>query len=489
MTPRQSPGRVLVVDDEPANVRLLERILQREDHEVRTAANGQQALEVIEQWRPEVVLLDLVMPELDGYGVVQRVRKAGEVDLPLLVLTADTAESARLRALELGASDVLLKPVDRLEVLLRVRNHLTLRRLSEQLREHNRSLTRDVVEQTGLLTQLQVAVDGVEDLVLLRRGDGRFAWSNAATHAAVDADPDLDERLQSARDGDTVETADRRVLDVRRRVVHAGGTEIEAVVARDVTERVRTAQALESTLRAERQAADRLARLQELQDNLMRAAAHELRTPLAKVQGAVAILHQQPGSVEAEMLEILERGATELGTIVDGLLDFQRLTETGDAPNQVRVLRALVTQALDGLDVGARRIDLGDLDHRVLVEPDQVQRAILNLLTNAVRHTPADATVRVAARTWGDRVVLHVEDDGPGVPDDRKQAIFEPFTQVRHGFTNRRGVGLGLALVASVAQTHGGYADVVDGPSGGSVFRLALPSAGSQNDTTVPEPG
>lgn len=486
MIGRDVAGRILVVDDEPANVLLLERVLEREGHQVATASDGDAAVERLAAFRPDLVLLDLVMPGVDGYGVLEQIR-AVDVDLPVIAVTADTSAKARRRALELGASDVLLKPVDRLEVVLRVGNHLMLRRLSDEMRARNRSLTRDVREQTGLLAHLQRPVDGVEDLVLLARSDGGFAWANRVALAARREDPLLDDRLRDAEHGSTVESGGR-VLDVRRQTVDVEGARITAVVARDMTERFRTARALESTLEAERQALRRLTRIQELQDNLMRAAAHELRTPLAKMQGAVTVLTRDPTAINAEVVDILARGTAELGVIVEGLLEFQELSEGGDLPLQDRSLRDLVAGASSLLDADLDAFEFGDLDLPVRVEPFLVERAIRNLLVNAVRHTPPGTRVLVDAEAWGDRVVLHVRDDGQGVPDDRKRAIFDPFVQVRPGFANRRGVGLGLALVASVAHSHGGYADVVDAPGGGSDFRLALPAAGRDTVNVAPSP-
>jgi signal transduction histidine kinase len=106
----------------------------------------------------------------------------------------------------------------------------------------------------------------------------------------------------------------------------------------------------------------------------------------------------------------------------------------------------------------------------------KVERMVENLLANAARHTPPDATiwVRVEEATGG--VVMIVEDDGPGVPDDQKEMIFEAF---RRGRTTAEGSGIGLSLVARFAELHGGRAWVEDRPSGGASFRVFLPDVPS----------
>lgn len=154
MNADQDPqAKILVVDDEPANVRLLERILQRAGYtEIHYATNGRTGLRQVDDTGPDLILLDLHMPEMDGFEVLERLRDSLPVDsyLPVLILTADASTETKLKALDAGAMDFLIKPFDATEVVLRVRNLLHTRRLhlhmEAQVRERTRALEESQLE-------------------------------------------------------------------------------------------------------------------------------------------------------------------------------------------------------------------------------------------------------------------------------------------------------------------------------------------------------
>jgi signal transduction histidine kinase len=147
-------ARILVVDDEPANVRLLERMLAEGGYrQVKTITDSREVMAVYGEFQPDLILLDLMMPHLDGIAVIQQLHIPEDVFLPILVLTADATTEAKKRALEAGAKDFLTKPFDRLEVMLRIRNLLDTRSLYLDLERHNRSLEQVVAARTQRLIQ------------------------------------------------------------------------------------------------------------------------------------------------------------------------------------------------------------------------------------------------------------------------------------------------------------------------------------------------
>jgi putative two-component system response regulator len=142
---------ILVVDDEARNIHLLKRFLNEAGFaNLHTTTDSRQALEIYKQLQPDLVLLDISMPFLDGFEVMKQFEEAcgNEEYIPILVLTADVTPETRRRALSCGAKDFLTKPLDLSDVLLRVRNLLETRRLYVQLREHNVHLERVVWERT-----------------------------------------------------------------------------------------------------------------------------------------------------------------------------------------------------------------------------------------------------------------------------------------------------------------------------------------------------
>jgi cyclic di-GMP phosphodiesterase len=135
-------ARILIVDDEPANVELLEAYLKDEETEIRGVTDSSQVERTFDEFDPDIVLLDLRMPPPDGLEILQRLRgvRLSLGFLPVIVLTADTSRVARNSALLLGANDFLTKPLDRDEVVLRVRNLLRTRALYVELAQANDAL-------------------------------------------------------------------------------------------------------------------------------------------------------------------------------------------------------------------------------------------------------------------------------------------------------------------------------------------------------------
>lgn len=272
-----------------------------------------------------------------------------------------------------------------------------------------------------------------------------------------------------------------RWLQIREAQLRSPDGRLEAVIGvlRDVTAQHRQEQAQAETLRLEREAVERLRRIDELRRLFLQAVSHELRTPLTSVLGFTATLHDRFDDLTAADARILvERArhhAERIQRLLDDLLDVERLAR-GVANLQVAPvdLAQLVEAAAAEEGDGGVELDL----EPVVAEVDapKVERVVVNLLANARRHAGDDPYVRITLRVEDDEVVLLVDDDGPGVPDGLKPEIFEPFTQGdRAAGQASPGTGIGLTLVAEFARLHGGTAHVEDSPLGGARFVVRLP--------------
>jgi putative two-component system response regulator len=153
-----SKMKILVIDDEPANVALLEAMLAEGGYaRVKAVTDSRLAIETCVSFEPDLVLLDLMMPHVDGFTILESLRAvSGEAFLPVIVLTADANETTKLRALRAGATDFLLKPFDQLEVLLRMNNLLETRRLHLQLDMQLAAYADAVRERTSELREAQL---------------------------------------------------------------------------------------------------------------------------------------------------------------------------------------------------------------------------------------------------------------------------------------------------------------------------------------------
>jgi signal transduction histidine kinase len=233
------------------------------------------------------------------------------------------------------------------------------------------------------------------------------------------------------------------------------------------------ARAAEERSRAEtaRWRQESLARMGEM----AAVVAHEVRNPLAGIKGVLQVVGQRlpAESGDRRALQQATLRLDSLQALTEELLLFARPRPPEPAPlgllalarETAELLRA--DPALAGLGVEARG-DAGELNG----DPQQLRTVILNLLRNAAEAGGATSRVALDVRDRGDEVELRVDDDGPGVPEEQRERVFEPF------FTTRaRGTGLGLAIVRRVAEAHGGQVTVEPAPGGGARFRVRLPRA------------
>jgi signal transduction histidine kinase/putative methionine-R-sulfoxide reductase with GAF domain len=258
----------------------------------------------------------------------------------------------------------------------------------------------------------------------------------------------------------------------------------------DITQRKRAEQALRRSehkyseaFRREREATQRLRALDEMKNTFLEAVSHDLRTPLTSILGSAVTLEQSGLDIPREdALDLLRRiaaNARKLERLLGDLLDLDRLQRGIVAPQRRPTdVTALVAQTIRESEVLVdRKVELEAEPVVADIDAAKVERIVENLVSNAVRHTPEDSPVLVRVAREDGGVLIAVEDEGPGVPDDLKRAIFEPFRQGNGVPNPSPGVGVGLSLVARFAELHGGRAWVEDRPEGGASFRVFLPGS------------
>jgi signal transduction histidine kinase/transcriptional regulator with GAF, ATPase, and Fis domain len=257
----------------------------------------------------------------------------------------------------------------------------------------------------------------------------------------------------------------------------------------DITDRKRAEQALKRSeqtysdaFRREREATHRLRALDEMKNMFLEAVSHELRTPLTSILGSALTLEQADGSLRPEdqrdLIVRIAANARKLQGLLGDLLDLDRLQRGILSPQRRPVdVAEVVHEAVRESDVlKDRSVEIDAEPLVVSVDPAKVERIVENLLANAARHTPPGTRVWVRVEPEGDGALVIVEDEGPGVPAENQEMIFEPFQQAGHP-NHAPGVGVGLSLVAKFAELHGGRAWLQDRPGGGASFHVLLPGA------------
>jgi len=255
----------------------------------------------------------------------------------------------------------------------------------------------------------------------------------------------------------------------------------EAVVVRDEEGRPLCMQGIMYDITERKLAEERLLALDRLKNTLLHTLSHDLKEPLTAILGAASTLErlddELPKDERKELLRTLASRTRGMNTLLTDLLDLDRLDRGIVEPRRFPVEVGRLTSDLVGRTEALRgRPVETDISHCVVnVDGTKVERMVENLLVNAARHTPSGSRIwiRVGAADGGALIV--VEDEGPGVPDELKQEIFEPFRRgPRSG--SLPGSGIGLSLVARFAELHGGRAWVEDRPGGGASFRIHLPN-------------
>ncbi|MBW5420963.1 DUF4118 domain-containing protein [Streptomyces sp. BG9H] len=318
----------------------------------------------------------------------------------------------------------------------------------------------------------------MESVALLERAGDNDPWTCAGRVGdgrplprPEDADVDMPvgDHMALALSGRVLPAEDRRVLAAF------------AAQAAVVLDRQR--------LQSEADQARTLAEGNRIRTALLAAVSHDLRTPLAGIKAAVTSLRSDDvewsDEDEAELLAGIEEGADRLEHLVGNLLDMSRL-QTGTVTPLIREidLDEVVPMALGGVPDGSAELDIPETLPMVAVDKGLLERAVANIVENAVKYAPEGEPVKVSASTLGERVEVRVVDRGPGVPDTAKDRIFAPFQ--RYGDAPRgAGVGLGLAVARGFVEAMGGTLAAEDTPGGGLTMVLTLRAvAGRPPDRT-----
>jgi len=222
-----------------------------------------------------------------------------------------------------------------------------------------------------------------------------------------------------------------------------------------------------------------------LRRSLLSAVSHDLRTPLAAAKAAVSSLRSEDVGFSpedtAELLATVEESIDQLTALVGNLLDSSRLAAGVVRPELRRVyLEEVVQRALVSISMGATGFGRAGLD-RVKVEVDDavamadsglLERVLANLIDNALRYAP-DSVVRINAGQVGDRVIIDILDEGPGIPRGAEEQLFEPFQRLGDR-DNTSGVGLGLSVARGFVEAMGGTIQATDTPGGGLTVEIDL---------------
>jgi PAS domain S-box-containing protein len=503
------PSRILIVDDEPITRETLEALLSGAGYQLTTAASGAEGLAKAEAIRPDLILLDVMMPGMDGFETCRRLRSNEHLGLvPVLLVTALDDHASRLRGLEAGADDFIAKPFDAAELQARVR---TITRLDRYRRL--------LAEQARFERLIELSPDGI----LIAEGGGSIRLANPAmrrmlgyaTREAMLGQPMLsilasDEAGTYAAGFDQViarpaaavsfETVLRRVdgttfsAEINAGYFEWDGHAAVQLITRDITDRVRAEQARQHAEREirqlneelERRVRDRTAQLEAANRELESfsfSVSHDLRAPLRSVDGySQALLEDCAALLDEtgrEHIQRIRNASQRMAQLIDGLLSLSRLTRL-EMQHERLSLSALARGIVLELQQRnpERQVEFVIADGLEVKADARLMRAALeNLLENAWKYTSGHARARIefgALPQTAGPPAYFVRDDGAGFDMAYADRLFVAFQRL-HSAQEFPGDGIGLATVQRIVHRHGGRVWAEGAPGQGAVFYFSLP--------------
>jgi signal transduction histidine kinase/FixJ family two-component response regulator len=470
-------ARILVAEDDPKQAELVRRYLEREGHSVVLAADGRLAIDEARRRSPDLLVLDVMMPRVDGLDVCRILR--AEADIPIIMLTARSTEDDLLLGLDLGADDYITKPYSPRELVARVRT--LLRRAARHAPVEDEPFRIGELVVDPARHEVWVSgrhVDVTPEFKILQclcASPGRAFTRQYLLEQAFGFDHDA---LQH--------TVDVHVMNLRRKIesdpaaptylltVYGVGYKMVELSGRDEVAQLAT---------AFNSMADSIETNETRRRAMVSDVAHELRTPVANVRGYLEAAEDGVVPLDQSLVTSLLEEATLLQRLIDDLQDLAladagklRLhpedTDAAELSRQVAAAhRARADEAGVTLTVDAPE------PIEVHSDPVRLRQALGNLVSNAVRHTPAGGSVRVGARRDDGDVVLTVSDTGPGIAAEHLPNLFDRFYRVDESRSRATGgSGLGLAITKQLIEAHGGSIDVISAVGEGSVFSIRLPA-------------
>jgi len=509
---------ILLVDDQPAKLLGYEAILQDLNENLIKAHSGREALEYLLHGNVAVVLVDVCMPELDGFELADMIRQHPRCQKTAIIFVSGIhmSDLDRLKGYDFGAVDYVSVPVVPEILRARVSVFIDLYRKTRELEEFNRELELRVAERTRELSssnaQLRVSEERLR-LAVVGAGMGTWDtdWITGESHwsetfvkmmgyphgeevrASMEAfrdrvHPEDVSTVMKAIDRAKIE---RSIFSTEHRITRADngaatwvsafgrffyddGNPIRFVgVLFDINER----KVLEESLKE----ADRR------KDEFLAILAHELRNPLNPIRSAANVLRMQESSNTelAWSRDVIDRQVDHLTRLVDDLLDVSRITSGKLDLRRERVaLSDVVQSALEAsrplIEDCGHVLEVSIPEGPVYLNADLVRlsQVIINLLNNAAKFTARkDGHIRLRAESNHEGVTLSVADNGSGIPEEKLDYLFDMFYQVRDDMENSgSGLGIGLTLVRHLVEMHGGRVEAKsEGLNRGSEFIVHLP--------------
>jgi DNA-binding response OmpR family regulator len=442
---------ILIVDDNPNNLEVLSETLMRAGFQVAVAIDGETAIEQIEYHRPELILLDIMMPGIDGFETCRRIKEnSATADIPIIFMTALSDTQHKVQGFTLGAVDYITKPFQQEEVIARVRVQLQLRNLTRTMEEQNKILKHEISQR------------------------------ETAENSLIKLNQELEQRVEE------------RTTKLLKTLQQLRQTQVRLVQQKEELEirvQERTAELARTITEAEK-ARTEAEKANQSKSTFLANMSHELRTPMNAIIGYSEMLMEEAEDLGQEDflpdLHKIHGAARHLLSLINDILDLSKI-EAGRMelyPEQFKVCNLIedVVATIHPLvekNANHLKIDLPDNLGTMHTDLTKVRQSLFNLLSNASKFTE-NGTIALkveqylnAGQHW---ISFQVKDTGIGMTPEQLGRLFQAFTQADASTTRKYGgTGLGLAITKRFCQMMGGDIFVESQFGKGSTFTIHLP--------------
>ena len=490
-------SRILAVDNEPTGVKLLKAILLPVGYEVLEAFSGQEALDTIAREHVDLVLLDIMMPGMDGFEVTRRIRKDETTRfVPVVLLTALNDTEDRVTGIEAGCDDFISKPFDRNEILARVKMLVTMNYYRQQVEEKEQ----DALEysQSVLNTVREPLIVLDQDLKVVSASRSFYEFFKVKTVDTVGQliydlgnkqwdIPKLRELLETilpqkaSFDNYEVEhdffTIGRRIMLLNARQIQRKmwKERIILLAIEDITQRREIEKGLEKA-RAELEFANKGL------ESFSYTLSHDLRNPLTSIGGYAWILNLDYGEMIGPKGKVIIDGiisnTNKMTQLINDMLDLARINRTEMNCTTVNLTEMVTLLVKENQQRDPERKIEFVIAENLQVQGDEnlLKLAVENLFNNAWKFTSkrAAARIEVGSKQKDNQTVYFIKDNGAGFDSKRAGKMFMPFQRF-HASSDFQGTGVGLSIVQSVIQRHRGRIWAESIVDEGTTFFFTIP--------------
>lgn len=484
--------KILIVDDEKINVAILTSYLI-DNYDIITASNGEEALSIVKKEEPDLILLDVVMPGKDGFDVCRTIKHEYKLDfIPVIMLTALTSRDDHQKGIEVGADDFLKKPADRFELDKKITALLRIKEQHDSLL-HDRNKAYEYLDYVGVLIAvldkdyklIHINKKGADILGYNRNNIINRDWidlivsESYADMVKTKCDFLLGEIM------DEPECSEYPIMTITRKeklfkwhysiLKDTRGNITNILMSgEDITEKRKDEIKL-------MEYAKELQKSNEIKDLFTDVLRHDLLNPAGLIRSFTDLLQETETSEKQErIIENIKKSNIKLIELIENAAKLAKLESTEEMAFVRTDITSVINTVLKNFeqDLNCKNIEIifeNPGPFFALANP-MIEGVFTNIISNAIKYSPDTTTITVRIEDFTDKWKISVADQGDGIPDADKEAVFTRFNRLHK--ENIKGSGIGLAIVKRIMDLHGESVAVIDNPQGkGSVFWFTLKKA------------